>query len=85
MIDHSRDRSVSGCCVMNSYGREPAHAEGNVMLDLREVSAHYAGRCALEGVSLRLATGERIAVVGPNGAGKSTLFKVIAEIGRAHV
>ena len=48
------------------------------MLDLREVSAHYGSRCALERVSLRLATGERIAVVGPNGAGKSTLFKVIA-------
>lgn len=29
---------------------------------------------------MRLAAGERIAVVGPNGAGKSTLFKVIAGI-----
>ena len=48
------------------------------MLDLRGVWAHYAGRCALEDVSLRLGAGERVAVVGPNGAGKSTMFKVIA-------
>ena len=63
---------------MGSYGREAAHTAGSVMLDLREVWAHYGGRCALERVSLRLAAGQRTAVVGPNGAGKSTLFKVIA-------
>ena len=57
---------------------EPADGEGTAMLDLRGVWAHYAGRCALENVSLRLGAGERIAVVGPNGAGKSTMFKVIA-------
>jgi manganese/iron transport system ATP-binding protein len=33
---------------------------------------------ALEDVSVRVDTGERIAVVGPNGAGKSTLFRLIA-------
>ena len=59
---------------------EPAHDTGAMMLDLHDVWAYYAGRCALEGVSMHLAAGERIAVVGPNGAGKSTLFKVIAGI-----
>ena len=57
---------------------EPAVADGSAMLDLRGVWAHYAGRCALENVSLRLGAGERVAVVGPNGAGKSTMFKVMA-------
>ena len=52
------------------------------MLELRDVAAYYAGRCALDGVSFRLAAGERTALVGPNGAGKSTLFKVIAGIHR---
>ena len=61
-----------------SYGREAAHAAGSVLLELRGVWAHYGGRCALERVSLRLAAGQRTAVVGPNGAGKSTLFNVIA-------
>lgn len=67
---------------MGSYGREGAHTAGSVLLDLRDVWAHYGGRCALERVSFRLAPGQRVAVVGPNGAGKSTLFNVIAGIMR---
>ena len=66
--------------VARSRGPEPAHEAGAMMLDLHDVWAYYAGWCALEGVSMHLAAGERIAVVGPNGAGKSTLFKIIAGI-----
>ncbi len=50
------------------------------MLELRGVTAGYGHFTALWDVSLRVATGEAVAVVGPNGAGKTTLLRVISGI-----
>ena len=47
---------------------------------LRDVSAGYQTRVALESVTLDIPVGSLLAIVGPNGAGKSTLLKVIAGI-----
>jgi manganese/iron transport system ATP-binding protein len=58
------------------------HQANAPILELADVSVRYESGSALEGISFRLAAGERVAVVGPNGAGKSTLFKVIAGVQR---
>jgi len=48
------------------------------LLVVDDVHATYGKFDVLRGVSLRVATGELVAVLGPNGAGKSTLLKTIA-------
>ena len=50
----------------------------DALLDVRAIDAYYGDFQALFGVSLRVNTGEVVAVIGANGAGKSTLLKTIA-------
>ena len=47
-------------------------------VQLRDVTAGYGERIALEEVTLDLPTGSLVAIFGPNGGGKSTLLKLIA-------
>lgn len=52
----------------------------SVALEVREVSAGYAGRPILHGVSLEVAAGEVVAIVGLNGSGKSVLARTISGV-----
>lgn len=49
----------------------------NILLQLKNISVHYGGVKALDGVDIALNEGEIVALMGPNGAGKSTVLKAL--------
>lgn len=58
---------------MATAGRGPA-----VKLRCEQLTCHFGGVRALDGIDLETVPGERVAIVGPNGSGKSTFLNVIS-------
>jgi len=49
-------------------------------LVIENISKHFGGLQALDGVDLTIEPGERRVIIGPNGAGKTTLFNLISGV-----
>ncbi len=53
------------------------------MLEIDDLQVFYGNIRALDGISLRVAQGELVALIGSNGAGKSTTLKTISGLLRS--
>lgn len=61
-----------------------------IVLEVEGLAKSFGGVRAVDGVGLRLAAGEMLALIGPNGAGKSTCFNLLngqirPDAGRIHL
>jgi ABC-type Mn2+/Zn2+ transport system ATPase subunit len=61
-----------------ALGPRSAPPAATFAVRIHDVTAGYAERVALEGITLDLPAGSLVAIFGPNGGGKSTLLKLIA-------
>ena len=50
----------------------------DAILELRDVSKHFAAQAAVRGVSLRVQRGSFFSLLGPSGCGKTTTLRLIA-------
>ncbi len=53
------------------------HAAGP-LLEVSDITRHFGGLAAVEGVSFAVERGEVLGLVGPNGSGKSTLLGLVS-------
>jgi ABC-type multidrug transport system fused ATPase/permease subunit len=66
--------------IKDVQGAQPLKVTaGNIVLDKLQF-AFIPGKNVLDGVSLDIAAGERVALIGPSGAGKSTFVRLLLRL-----
>jgi branched-chain amino acid transport system permease protein len=58
--------------------QSPASPVDRVIVACTDLTMHYGGVHALDGLTLEVREGELVGLVGPNGSGKSTLIGILA-------
>ncbi|AZN98416.1 ABC transporter ATP-binding protein [Mesorhizobium sp. M9A.F.Ca.ET.002.03.1.2] len=63
--------------MTESFAADRLQSSGAYALEFDGVARHFGALVALSGINMRIAAGERRAVLGSNGAGKTTLFNAV--------
>jgi len=62
--------------------RDVQAAEGEPLLETKELTVKFGGLTALDSVTFHIKRGEILGLIGPNGAGKTTCFNAITGVYR---
>ena len=62
--------------------REIHAAEGETLLETKDLTVKFGGLVALDSVTFNIRRGEILGMIGPNGAGKTTCFNAITGVYR---
>jgi len=60
----------------------PQNSATPPLLEIADLSMHFGGIVALEGVAFAVDQGQIVGLIGPNGAGKTTLFNCLSRLYR---
>jgi ABC-2 type transport system ATP-binding protein len=65
-----------------AYTRRVSAESVPSVIDVADVAKSYGSVQALQGVTVRIAAGQAVALIGPNGAGKSTFVEILMGLRR---
>lgn len=81
----TRDRAPSQPVAdedLAALHREVHAAEGETLLETKDLTVKFGGLTALDAVTFNIERGEILGLIGPNGAGKTTCFNAITGVYR---